>query len=204
MIKNVVFDIGEVLLEYRWQELFMESGLDLEYIDDAGKKMFSPEIWTEFFDRGVKTIDEIREMFRESCPEYYGSICYLLDNPDKMHVARPDVWERVRLLKEKEYGIYLLSNYPKELFKVHAESADFMKYVDGRIVSYEVHLLKPEKDIYNALLDKYNLKSEECIFFDDRKPNVDVAKELGFSAVQVVSREMLVDYIDKNLLNLPV
>ena len=74
---------------------------------------------------------------------------------------------------------------------MHTKGAKFLNVLDGGVVSYQVHVLKPDREIYEILLEKYSLKAEECLFFDDRMDNVEGAKKVGIQAIQVTSREML-------------
>ena len=67
------------------------------------------------------------------------------------------------------------------------------------VVSYEAHVCKPDPLIYQIMVDRYNLKKEECIFFDDLIENVTTAKEFGFSSVQITSEEVLLEEIEKLL-----
>ena len=116
-----------------------------------------------------------------------------------MHVKCPDVWQRVHALKEKGYGIYLLSNYSKELFDKHTKDADFLKDIDGKVVSYEIHKVKPDPAIYQYLLEKYHLNPAECVFFDDRPENTKAAEELGIRSYTISSKEYLLELLDKLL-----
>ena len=61
----------------------------------------------------------------------------------------------------------------------------FLPYTDGRVVSYEYHITKPDERIYQCLCSKYNLIPEECIFLDDRQANLDAAEKLGFNTILV-------------------
>ena len=71
--------------------------------------------------------------------------------------------------------MYVLSNYGKNSFEINSPTYDFLKYVDGMVISYEICELKPDKAIYEHLLNKYDLKPEESVFIDDRQINVDGA-----------------------------
>lgn len=93
--------------------------------------------------------------------------------------------------------MYLLSNYSEELFKKHTEYADFMNDIDGLIVSYMVHKAKPDPAIYAALCEKYELNPSECLFFDDRLENVQAAISYGMQAKRVLSKEGLVEDLEK-------
>ncbi len=126
-------------------------------------------------------------------------MAWFLRHGEYMPVARPEIWDRVHELKKRGYGIYLLSNYSEDLFRKHTQYADFMNDIDGKIVSYAVHLVKPDHAIYEELVRRYNLTREDCIFFDDREENVAAAIECGIRAVRVTGRAMLAEALDKLL-----
>lgn len=82
------------------------------------------------------------------------------------------------------YPIYLLTNYSVDGFAHLETNYDFIREAQGKIVSSHVHLCKPDKKIYELLLDKYDLKASECIFFDDNPANILVAEELGIGRTE--------------------
>ena len=85
--------------------------------------------------------------------------------------------------------MYILSNYPVSYFEVHKAGFEFLKHTDGRVVSGYVKLLKPDPAIYRCLLEKYQLKAEECIFVDDLKANAEGACSVGIHGIQFLSYE---------------
>lgn len=85
--------------------------------------------------------------------------------------------------KELEYDIYFLTNYSVDGFAYLEENYDFIRNVKGKVVSSHVHCCKPERKIYELLLNKYQLNASECIFFDDNINNILAAKEVGIVAV---------------------
>lgn len=198
MIKNIIFDVGDVLFHYRWKEMFMDYGVSKEEGMRIGKEIFDDpkERWLQF-DKGLLTLEELIASYAESYPKDAEVISFFLHHGEYMPVAHPEAWKFFPLLKEKGYHIYLLSNYSKELFERHTEHADFMEYLDGKMVSYMVNVLKPDAKIYQCLCDTYGLKAEECLFFDDRKENVEAAIAFGMKAMQVVSRQGLVEELEK-------
>ena len=74
-----------------------------------------------------------------------------------------------------------------------------MNDIDGMIISYQVHYVKPDIRIYRALLDRYNLKPEECIFYDDREANTKGARHAGIEAVTITSTDQLIHLLDARL-----
>lgn len=200
MIQNLIFDVGDVLLEYRWFEMLTKDyGLSDTEARRIGGEMFDNEIWVQGLDGGRLTLDEAIHEYEKKYPDDVEVIRWFLQNGEQMAVRRPEIWRKVAALKEKGYRIYLLSNYSDELFRIHTKGAEFLNVLDGGIVSYQVHALKPDREIYQILLSKYGLLAEDCLFFDDRADNVEGARALGIQAVQVTSREMLNATLDKML-----
>lgn len=196
MIKNIIFDVGDILLGYRWKEMLLEHGLTEEMVNEVGERMFNDSLWNTL-DLANLTVEEVIGEYHKKYPKHAESIAWFIENGEKMHVPRPDVWEKIPRLKDKGYGIYLLSNYSEGLFKKHTAGASFMQEIDGMVVSYQVHITKPDNRIYRHLLDKYDLNPEECIFFDDRVENTEAAKKMGIESVTITSKEQLLELLEK-------
>lgn len=200
MIKNIIFDVGEILLGYRWKDMLMDYGLTEEEAIKVGELMFNDSLWNTL-DLAILPEEEIIREYQKKYPKQAESISWFIKHGEKMHVARPDVWEKIPKLKEKGYGIYLLSNYSETLFKKHTADASFVQEIDGMVVSYQVHITKPDSRIYSYLLDKYNLYPEECIFFDDRAENTEAANKMGIKAITITSKEQLLELLNKMIEN---
>lgn len=199
MLKNLIFDVGEVLFEYRWLYPLELSGVtDEEERKRIGREMFQDPIWVQM-DLGQVSLEEAKRYYAEKYPKDAKSMAGFLDRVDKIRIDRPRVWEKLPKLKKKGYKIFLLSNYPKELFEEHISHFTFRKELDGMVVSYQVHLVKPDPQIYRSLLKKYDLQAEECLFLDDREENVKAARELGFDTFQVKSQVELLEKLDSLL-----
>ena len=84
----------------------------------------------------------------------------------------------VKELKENGYGVYLLSNVGKEFHRVK-KNIPVLELFDGFVASSDYQVIKPEKEIYNILYEKFSLKAEECYFIDDVQKNIDGARETG-------------------------
>ncbi|MCR4778849.1 MAG: HAD family phosphatase [Lachnospiraceae bacterium] len=199
MIKNLVFDMGDVLLSYRWMQIMYDHGLSEEETNEFWDKFFKDGNWV-YYDNGTYNTKEFEKFMSEKYPEQAENIHYLLTNLDKMPVSRQEVWDKVtRLKKEKGYNLYILSNYPQEMFESHTARVTCMKDMDGVVVSGAIHLTKPNKDIYEYLLNTYNLDPAETIFFDDRIDNIEGAKAAGIDGVVIESEEFLLGLLDDYL-----
>lgn len=199
MIKNIIFDVGDVLLEYRWKDMFLDHGLSPEEAERVGGEMFGSRLWDQVLDLGLKPVEEVIRDYYQEFPQDGKEIEWFIRNGEKMHVTRPEVWEKIPRLKEMGYRVYILSNYSEFLFKKHTDGAAFWPYIDGKVVSYEIHKGKPDPAIYLHLLNTYGLKAEECLFLDDRRENIEAAKRLGIRGIQVTSRDFLNRELDRIL-----
>ena len=190
--KNIIFDVGDVLLDYRWQQMLMDYGLDEAEAYRVGRELFDdPDgLWHEY-DLGVKSQEEIIQEFEQKHPKDAEVIRWFISHGEYMHVARPAIWKLVHQLKEVGYHLYILSNYPEILFRKHTQYADFMDDMEGMVVSYMIHVGKPERVVYQTLCDRYGLNKEECLFFDDRAENVQGAIDFGMRAKRVLSAKGL-------------
>ena len=187
MIRNIIFDIGNVLASFRWADLFRDLGFSGEVFDRiAAATVLHPTMWNEF-DRSLMEDEEIIAKCIERAPEYEQEIRLLFRKTELLVEEYGHSYGWISGLKERGYHVYLLSNYGKTSFeaaKTHGRLS-FLPLVDGAVISYEVQIVKPEPEIYRALLAKYNLKAEECVFLDDKAENIEAAQNLGFHGIVV-------------------
>lgn len=148
-------------------------------------------VWWAELDRGFipeKTVQEcmiednprmaalITKFFREGMPRLVASFPYA------------ETW--LKKWKEKGYGIYLLSNYPESFFTCHWEQRfSFTRWVDDKVISYEVQKLKPDPSIYDCLIQKTGMLPQEAVFLDDHKENVAAAVLKGFYGIHFTDYE---------------
>lgn len=193
-VQNLIFDLGDVLISYRWCDMLQDYGLSRDEALRIGNEMFNDDekLWHEY-DLGKYTKEGIIEAYKKEFPDDGDVIAWFIRHGEYMCVPRPQVWDMVHRLKKKGYGIYLLSNYPEDLFYKHTEYAEFMQDLDGMTISYQVHVAKPDKAIYEFLCRQYRLEPEECLFFDDRRANIDAARDFGMKGQLVLSSENLRD-----------
>ncbi len=192
MIKNIIFDIGNVLCAFRWKEYFREFGYSQEVLERLAKATALNEDWNEF-DRGALTREEILQLFVDNDPGIEKEIRETLTNIKNL-LARYDYavpW--VQDLKSKGYGCYYLSNFSLPAWEDCQHVLDFIPYMDGGILSYRDKVIKPSKEIYELLLQRYDLKAEECVFLDDTEKNILGAREAGLFGIVFKNKEQAVD-----------
>lgn len=195
-IKNLVFDVGGILIGYRWIDMFKDHGTDSDTALRVGKGLFDSPDW-RLYDAGLISSQELIDRFCDRNPDLEEEARWFLDNAIQMRVLRPRVYEEVKRLKEKGYKIYILSNYSYDLFELHTKDLPFRNWTDGELVSYMVNVVKPEKEIYEIISDRFSIEPSESVFFDDRHDNVEGAKACGFNGIHIIdeNEELLINYL---------
>ena len=175
-MKNIVFDLAGVVVA-RNQERCPQYIMDYFYFINSGEAL--PEFWDDY-DRGTRDIDSVAQCLAEfRGSDFETAKSRMLEAVTYQEQVAPTA-ELIAELKAAGYRLFVLSNMSKDYIEFLREMPVF-KHFEGEIVSCEVGLIKPEREIYNLLLDRYNLVPEQTMFIDDRKPNVDAAAEVGIN-----------------------
>lgn len=189
MVKNVIFDLGNVLLDFDPLSYLENLGFDDILKNKLNKIIFKSNDWIEY-DRGIylHNVDIIKKI-AEEYPEYKNEVNLVLqDDWVKIHTIKEETATFLKELKAKGMKIYILSNISKDTYE-YISNFDFFNHVDGGVYSYEVNICKPDKMIYKILLEKYGLIPTETVFFDDRLDNVESAIKLGIHGIRFTTLE---------------
>lgn len=185
MIRNIVFDVGSVLVRVRPGEAMTDLGVSEEKAEEAVMATLGNPIWREL-DRGVMRKEEVIAAIKEGrTPEVQAGIDFFFEKA-VWNFVEPFPYSRDWLssLRNRGYKVFLLSNYPAWLWTVNEQNAfDFLDCIDGKVVSGFEHIIKPDPAIYQLLLSRYSLTASECVFLDDMEENVAAARREGFSGI---------------------
>ena len=183
MIRNMVFDIGNVLMDFRWKE-YMRSlfGEDETLIQTINQGIWHNGCWAAM-DKGEMDGAATLRSAVAFAPQYEKEIKLTLDSVahafHKFEYSIPWIQE----LKRMGLNVYYLSNYSAFSVAANPDVLDFIPYMDGGVFSFEVKAVKPEPEIYRCLCEKFGLKPEECLFTDDVPANVKGAQACGFHGI---------------------
>lgn len=183
MIKNIIFDFGGVLLDWNPRYLYKSY-----FNNDEEMEHFLADIcngeWNIKQDAGRPFVEAVKEL-QAKFPEYAEAIQMYDDDWEKMLKCElPESIDLLKELKSMGYGIYGLTNWSAEKIGYAFANYSFFSLFDGIVVSGVEKVVKPDRKIYEILLERYSLKPGECVFIDDNLDNVDMAKVLGINAIR--------------------
>lgn len=187
--KNIIFDLGGVLIDWRpkdfLQAIFSEQpevfqafarGMqgDVKHLlEEVGKAA----------NRGTMTVNQFGQTLADALnldPTYADQYVQNLPSYLKPIESGLDLVDRV---KKAGHKLYILSNFPREWFDPIEQRYDFFKQFDGGVISYRVGYVKPEPEVYNTLLTKYNLVAHESLFIDDLEQNIVAGQACGIDGI---------------------
>ena len=183
MIKNYVFDFGNVLT------LFSPEELTAAYVQDPVARLQIREavfdrLYWDALDAGTITDEEVKAGFCSRLPaELHTAACQVYDGLIDLRTPLDGMPQLVKEIKDKGGKLYLLSNisiYFAENYHRNPWIKELLGLFDGLVFSGPIGLTKPNREIFEYLLKKYQLNAEECIFIDDTLRNIQGAEALGF------------------------
>ena len=197
MIKNIIFDLGNVLLNFEPLEYLYKKIPEKQRAHHIYEEIFKSSEWL-MLDRGLINENEAIDRICDRNIVSSQIIRDLMDDWYQMLTPIEGVVDVLKELKRKRYRIYFLSNFHQLAFENVSKRYDFFKSFDGGIVSYKEKLMKPDKDIYDKLMATYEINPNESIFIDDTRENIEGATKLGFKTILFTTdyelREKLVGY----------
>ena len=190
-IKNIVFDLGGVLID--WDPLYVFEN----YFESKEKlNFFMSEIcnddWNAEQDSGKSIVDGTRDLITKypkwegAIRDYYGRWTDMLKGEIEPTV---NILESIK--KSNQYRVLSLTNWEASLFQIALVRYGFLSWFEGIVVSGIEKVCKPNPKIYKILLNRYQLIPEETLFIDDRKQNVEAAKSLKIQTIHYSSPEQL-------------
>ena len=191
-----LFDLGGVFFdwnpEYFYKDIF-KSNNELNYF----LRNVCNNEWNIKQDAGrpiAKAIDELVYKF----PKYQNEIkLYYSNHRNMIGSVFKDSIEVLEALKEKNIYCYALSNWSAETWIGMLDDYPFLKKFDGIVISGQEKVMKPDEEIYQIAIDRYELIPNESIFIDDNLDNIKAAKNLGFITIHLIDAFQIKKEINK-------
>ncbi|MBR5717376.1 MAG: HAD family phosphatase [Bacteroidales bacterium] len=182
MIKALIFDFGKVLVDYDFSHI-----IDPLFDNEADRKEFNTFFTSLDFinelDREVTPFIDIIRRKQKEYPKYTMQLQTFYDRyVDFVTGEVPGMKGLLKDLKAQGFKLYGLTNWSSKVHQV-MKYYDIFDLLDGQVISSDEHLIKPEPEIYERLLEKYGLKAEECVFTDDKAINVVAAEKVGIRGI---------------------
>ena len=180
MIRNILFDMGNVLIRFDRDYFIDRLGVAPEDKPLLMRHVFRSVEWV-CMDRGSLVEQEAVAGCCARLPErLHDAAAKLIAMWDRPILPIPGMYELVEELKEKGYGIYLLSNASLRQHE-YWPRIEASRFFDGTLISADEGVMKPQPEIYRLILERFALKAEECFFIDDVPANIEGAGFCGIA-----------------------
>lgn len=190
MIRNIIFDLGNVIINYNQEQIinnFTKKEEEIKYIYD---EIFHAPEW-ELMDLGNITNDEAIEVINKRNEFKYQKLTdnFLHEWYKEQEINR-DIVEIAKKLKRKGYKLFVLSNMANLTYE-YFKKDEFFSLCTGIIISAHEHLIKPDEKVFRLLLDRYKLNAEECLFIDDdpSEQNYKTANKIGIQGRRIIPNQ---------------
>ncbi len=182
VIRNIIFDLGNVLFTWRPKEFLLQFTPDVQRIEQFIPRVPQNPTWYEI-DRGAITLDQAKAIFLGRHPEDKDLLDYYFARWLEMFVPIEGTVDLLNQVKQRGFRTYLLSNLTEKAYEYLNHKFDVFPLFDGKVFSFQENRIKPEPEIYKRLLQRYKLVPGECVYIDDIASFVTVAKQLGMIGI---------------------
>ena len=181
-IENIVFDVGNVLVKFGWEDYLKSFGFPKEKYEKIAEAIFRSQTWNERDRSDLPERENVNKM-AASAPEYEEEIREVMRRSSECIQEMENAQTCTIYLKEKGYHLYILSNYSTYMLEQTKKNMSFLKNMDGEVFSCDVKVIKPEQEIFQLLIDRYHLDPKKSVFLDDRADNCEAAVRAGMKAI---------------------
>lgn len=186
--KNIVFDIGNVLVKWAPKEVVVRLFPDYPDHDDLTLKLFKSPSWFDL-NKGKLTEAEVIQTYGQQLGISISKLNELMDEIKESLTPMEGSFDLLEELCQAKIPLYSITDNVHEIVTFLKKRYTFFDKFIGVVVSADIGVLKPAKEIYQHLLITYHLKPEESIFFDDVQINVEGAQNVGMLGVQFTTAE---------------
>lgn len=192
MYKNIVFDLGGVVVDYEPREFLVDHFMNEKLEQSLYDITFGSAEWLKL-DAGAITRAEAEEIMRKkgTAIGHKFEIDMLLTDWMDMLKTKEDTITLMRKLKKNGYRLYYLSNIAEDTLE-RLSRRNFWVLFDGGIASCDVRMLKPDHRMFERLLRKFSLQPSETVFIDDSPANIVAVSDMGMAGIRYKGTRELV------------
>lgn len=191
-VDAVVFDIGNVLIRFAPDD-FLERLFpgDEEKQKHMLKVVYQGPQW-KLLDRGTLTYEEASRQLAQEYGGEYEAYMHAFEGWIELKTPLEEGWRAAQRCKRAGKHIYLLSNYPRKGYeRLREKFADRFEIFENDVVSCYLHQMKPEKEIYQTLIDTCGIEPSRTVFIDDTLENVEGAMKMGIHGFHMHEKGMM-------------
>lgn len=180
MIKNVIFDLGNVVVKLKWNivlDKYSDNETDKKLLEDV---IFNSIEWVKLDEGTIDKKDAIEIMLSKLPIHLHNACLNIMKEWQEGLIVNLQTIEFIKNLREKGYKTYILSNAPLDI-PDFLERNDLNKYFDGKVISAQEKVSKPNRKIYELILNRFSLNPNESLFLDDKQENIDAAISCGIN-----------------------
>jgi 2-haloacid dehalogenase len=194
-VQAVVFDLGGVLIDWNPRYLYRQLFGDEAAMEDFLATICTDD-WHRRHDLGVDVTASCLQL-AEQHPGHRDLIMAWAERGEEMAAGQFDgTVEILRALKDQGVPCYALSNMEPDAFAIRRDRFAFMNWFDGHVISGLEGVAKPDRKIFDLLLERYRLDPGSTVFIDDVPRNIEAARELGLLAIRFTSAGELRSTLD--------
>lgn len=182
MINTIIFDIGNVLAYFHWEEIYRKYFSDDEFEQVANVTVRDLNSWN-LIDQGLNSFDDYIDYVGETLPNLKEKIRKVILEIFETIMPFDYAESWVKEMKERGYKVYILSNYGDLPFNLSKARYTFLNHVDGEIISYREKVIKPDKEIFEILFNRFEINPSQAVFIDDNANNIEGAKKVGLNTI---------------------
>jgi glucose-1-phosphatase len=198
MIRNIVFDLGNVLISFVPSEYLKKKNYPSNIRNTIINDIFKSEEWKKL-DNGDITITEAIDSIAAKSALKREEIALVFNFRIDLMFPLDDNVRLLPELKKQGFRVYYLSNFHLDSFEIVKNDYFFFRYFDGGVISAEIKLSKPDIRIYTYFLEKYSLKPEECLYVDDIEENINSAESAGMQTYLTYGSTKIVTELEERL-----
>jgi epoxide hydrolase-like predicted phosphatase len=182
LIRNVIFDLGGVVLDWNPDQILTRFQQDPDLRRDLRQALFAHADW-QLFDRGGLTETEVIDRIEARMGRPRTELVAILDAVHESLAEKPDTVKLIRALHQRGIPLYCLSNMPASIYARLRIRHGFWDVFRGIVISGEVRMIKPEPEVFAHLLQRFDLRAQESVFVDDLSVNIEAARRVGLHTI---------------------